>query len=446
MRRTIALGTAGLALLGGGSISRPGAASAPIRVEASTPPGPLLGIVHHGQVAKLVRLDPRSLRAFRRPVVSLGGVSSWAISPDRSSLAVARTHGRNENAHSSLRFLRVRGMRAAGNIRLGKGYTSELFWIAPKRLLALQGFCCASLDIVTLDVGARRIVRRAPIGGEAIRRERARDALVLLVASSNRIGPVRLVVADARGNLRTVSLERIWGGREVPEDYTVDSVARYSYPALAVDPGGNRAFVFSAGGDVAEVDLSTLSVEYHALDEPSSLLGRFWNWFEPEAHGKASEGPSRYARWLGDGLVAVTGKDEYAYRDQAGSLQLREEPAGLKLVDTRSWTVRTLDEDADYVRVAGNLLLATRFSWDSATQTLTGMGVAGYTIDGEKRFHLFEQKLLFGLVMYGTRAYARVGEYNALVVPPQVYQVVDLSSGRFLGTRRVPLPRLLNEP
>jgi uncharacterized protein YdeI (BOF family) len=299
--------------------------------------------------------------------------------------------------------------------------------------------------VVALDVGARRIVRRASITGEAIRRERTRDALVLLVTSSERIEPVRLVLADASGELRTVVLTRIWGGRDVPEEYRADSVLRYSYPALAVDPDGNRAFVISPGGDVAAVDLASLAVEYHTLEEPSSLFGRLLNWFEPEAHGKASEGPSRYARWLGHGLIALAGKDEYAYRDQAGTLQLREQPAGLKLVDTRSWTVRTLDENADYVRVAGDLLLATRFSWDSAARTLRGMGLAGYTVDGVKRFHLFEQKLLFGMVVYGTRAYVRLGEYNALVVPPKVYEVVDLFSGRVLGTRTAPLPTLLVE-
>lgn len=445
MSRSVVIGVAGVTLLAGGSISRPEAASAPVRLEGSTPAGPLLGIVHHRRVARLVRVDPRSLRAFRRPVVPLGGVSSWAFSPDRSRLAVGRTHGGTRNPRTSVRFVRVRGMRTAGDVQLGTGEMNELTWIAPNRVLSLQRICCGSLDIVALDVSARRVVRRASMTGEVIRRETTRDALLLLVTSSQRIEPVRLVLADAEGELRTVVIQKIWGGRAVPEDYTADSVVRYSYPALAVDPDGNRAFVFSAGRDVAEVDLASLSVEYHTLEEPSSLFGRFWNWFEPDARGKASEGPSRYARWLGEGLIALTGKDEYAYRDQAGGLQLREEPAGLKLVDTRDWTVRTLDEDADYVRVAGDLLLATRFSWDSAARTLNGMGLAGYTIDGEKRFHLFDEKLLFDVVVYRTRAYVRLGEYNAFVVPPKVYEVVDLSSGRVLGTRTAPLPELLVE-
>jgi hypothetical protein len=445
MRWTVALGIVGLALLGSGGISKPDASSAPVRLVATPQRGPLLGIVHHGRVAKLVRVDPRSLRAFRRPVVPLGAVTSWASSPDRSRVAVGRTHGGTRNPRASVRFVRVRGMRAAGDVQLGRGDVSDLTWIAPNRVLSLHGVCCGSVDVVAVDVSARRIVRRAPLRGEVIRRERTPDALVLLVTSSDRIEPVRLVLANADGELRSVVIERIWGGRDIPEDYTADSVVRYSYPALAVDPDGNRAFVFSATGDVAEVDLASLSVDYRTLEEPSSLFGRFLNWLEPEAHGKASEGPSRYALWLGDGLIALTGKDEYAYRDQAGSLQLREQPFGIKLVDTRSWTVRTLHHDADHVRLAGDLLLATRFSWDSAARTLGGMGLAGYTIDGEKRFHLFEQKLLFDVIVYGTRAYVTLGEYNAFVVPPKVYQVVDLSSGHVLGTRTAPLPTLLVE-
>jgi hypothetical protein len=445
MRWTVAVGIAGLVLLGTGGISKPDASSALTRLGATPQRGPLLGIVHHGRVAKLVRVDPLTLRAFRRPVVPLGAVTSWATAPDRSRVAVGRTHGGRRNPRASVRVVRVREMRAVGDVQLGRGDMSEVTWIAPNRVLSLHGVCCGSVDVVAVDVSARRIVRRAPLRGEVIRRERTRDALVLLVTSSDRIEPVRLVLANSDGELRSVVIERIWGGRDVPDDYTADSVARYSYPALAVDPDGNRAFVISFGGDVAEVDLASLSVAYHTLEEPSSLFGRFWDWFEPEAHGKASEGPSRHATWLGEGLLALTGKDEFAYRDQDGSLQLREEPVGLKLVDTRDWTVRTLDENADYVRLAGDLLLATKFNWDSATQTLGGMGVAGYAVDGTKRFHLFEQKLLFGMVVYGTRAYLRLGEYNALVVPPKVYEVVDLSSGRVLGTRTAPLPELLVE-
>jgi hypothetical protein len=445
MRWTVALGIAGLALLGSGGISKPEAGSAPVRDVATPQRGPLLGIVHHRRIAKLVRVDPRTLRASRRPAVSLGAVTSWARSPDHSRVAVGRTHGGTRHPRASIRFVHVREMRAAGDLQLGRGYVSELTWMAPGRVLSLHGVCCGSVDVVAVDVSARRIVRRVPLRGEVIRRERSRDGLVLLVTSSDRIEPVRLVLANADGELRSVVIQRIWGGRDVPDDYTTDSVVRYSYPALAVDPDGNRAFVFSAGGDVADVDLTSLSVEYHQLEEPPSLFGRLRNWLEPEAHGKASEGPSRYAWWLGDGLIALTGKDEHAYRDQAGSLQLREQPHGVELVDTRTWTVRTLDQEADHVRLAGDLLLATRFSWDSAAQTIIGMGLAGYTIDGEKRFHLFERKLLFGVIVHGTRAYVRLGEYNALVVPPTVYKVVDLASGHLLGTRTAPLPTLLVE-
>jgi hypothetical protein len=441
MRRLVALGIAGLALLGG--ISKPEAGSAPIRLEALE--RPLLGIVHRGRVAKLVRVDPHSLRALRRPVVPLGAVTSWTTSPDRSRIAVGRTQGAPRNPSASIRFVRARWMRAAGGVQLGRGEISELTWIAPNRVLSLHGVCCGSVDVVAVDVRAQRIVRRVPLPGEVIRRERTREGLVLLVTSSDRIEPVRLVVANADGELRSAVIQRIWGGRDLPDDYATDPVARYSYPALAVDPDGNRAFLFSAGGDVADVDLATMSVEYHVLEEPSSLFRRFRNWLEPEAHGKASEGPSLNARWLGDGLIALTGKDEQAYRDQAGSLQLREQPLGVKLVDTRSWTLRTLDREGDHVRLAGNLLLATRFSWDSTARAISGMGLAGYTLDGQKRFHLFEQKVLFDLIVYGTRAYVMLGEYNAFVVPPRVYKVVDLASGDVLGTRTAPLPTLLVE-
>jgi hypothetical protein len=74
---------------------------------------------------------------------------------------------------------------------------------------------------------------------------------------------------------------------------------------------------------VAEVDLRTLRVTYHALDPVRTM----------QASTKAVEGPYRVAAWLGDGELAVTGWNRRG---------TRSDPAGVHLIDTRTWQRRTL--------------------------------------------------------------------------------------------------------
>src|SRR3989304_2316666 len=87
---------------------------------------------------------------------------------------------------------------------------------------------------------------------------------------------------------------------------------------LAVDPSARTAYLVS-GDRVFIVDLRTLSVTDRG---PLRTLA------------KSSAGTSRSAAWLGGGLMAVSGAD-YG----VGTLT----PIGLRVVDVRNWTTRTLD-------------------------------------------------------------------------------------------------------
>jgi hypothetical protein len=136
----------------------------------------------------------------------------------------------------------------------------------------------------------------------------------------------------------------------------------------------------------------------------------------------------RRARWLEDGLLAVSGWDLYESRDAIGRVQTRSEPAGLALVDTRTWRLQTLDERADSFRFVNRLLLATGTRWDSVAETNVGMGVAGYALDGSKRFHLFEGKPTWLAEAYAGRAYAWLGTNR--------YAIIDLSQGVVVTERR----------
>ena len=81
------------------------------------------------------------------------------------------------------------------------------------------------------------------------------------------------------------------------------------------------------------VDLRTL-----AVSDPGPL----------RTLAKASSGSERSARWLGNGLLAVSGLD----RDATST-----KPAGLRLVDVRDRTSRTIDPTATSFTVAGGVLL-----------------------------------------------------------------------------------------
>jgi hypothetical protein len=167
---------------------------------------------------------------------------------------------------------------------------------------------------------------------------------------------------------------------------------------------------------VAEVDLRTFSVKYQSLRPSVSMIERLRNWLEPTAEAKASDWIQMGALWAGDGVLAVFGVRSVPFVEDGG-LQERDEPLGLKLVDTDEWSVRVIDEDAGWVERSGNLLLAHARLWHSAAQEIRGIGLRAYTLDGERRFHVLEDRPVAGVQVLGKRAlvYLDDGDTGALV-------------------------------
>lgn len=388
------------------------------------PERPLLGLVEGPESATLVRVDPNTLRPLRANAVRLGLVSSWSFSPDRSRLVVS-TGGRQLRGCPlySLKFFAARTMRPSSELPLGRGGIAAFAWLRFDRLLALRYGCGPSgFSLVVVDPVAGRTLMIEPIEGEVFRVARTATELVALVASRDAIAPSRLLVLDVDGVVRARTLEAIPGGTQHgPED-----VESYTWPGLAVD--GQRAFVVSAHGLVADVDLATLAVTYR---RPA---GRALS-----ARLKAAEGSSRRALWLGDGLLAVSGKDDEVFARAEGGLNMRDRPAGVSVIDTRSWNVRVLDSDGDSFVSADGLLYVTRYGWDSSSQKLTAMGVAAYDFDGSKRFHVVPHAVAHLELVYQGRAYVGLDRQRGR------YLVVDIASGRVVGTRTARLPRLLLE-
>jgi hypothetical protein len=442
------LGVATLAALAPAAVSRPQPLAAPAAVGAAAKePETLLGIVQRPQAdgreqSVLVRVDPESLRPVAGPGLPLGiwGVSSWAFSPDRSRVAVVRHVEARGRSASALRIVDVGALRRELELPLGYRYAVALGWLEPDRIVAvLAGYAPARFELVTIAPSAKRIVSRVPLAGEVMNTGRIRDALVLLLAPENHIGEASLVVAYAGGDVRSVRLDRIWVGSEQPENAQA-SPFRGRRAGLALDPDGRRAYVFPPGSDAAKVDLDTLRVSYHSPSESVSLFGRLHDFLDPAAQAKAIEGPTRFARWLGGGLVAVTGIDYATWKDRNDNLQMRSTPAGLTVVDTRSWTARTIDRGASGAAFAEGLLLATGATCESERGGCAGMGLAAYGLDGDRRYRLFEGRVVWvwASPAFRGRAFVGMGDEDG-----EPMRLVEVASGRVLGERREPLPILL---
>lgn len=395
-----------------------------------------LGLVSDGTGTSLVRISPVSLKRSGRAFALNGFGGPWVVAPDGRLLAVG-VRQRSEASHETLRFYTVAGPHRSGKgVPLG-GVAAALAWTRPDRILAYVNVCCPNPEgagtVLTIDPRARRVVARAEVDGSVLHIARGTDSLVLLVGEANRIGSSRLVVVDSEGAGRSVDLEQIHAGMTWPEQGGGAPIGTRLVPGLAVDAPGQRALVIAPDGLVAAVDLGSLAVSYHRLAAGPSPLERIAGWLTPSAEAKGVNGPALVARWLRDDLVAVAGTDESAVQEENATLRVRAQPLGLRIVDTRDWSVRTLDMDADSFTVADGLLLATGSSWSSSPQSQSGMGVAAYGPDRNKRFQLLPGRPVWVGFVYRGRAFVSVADESSLTV-------VDLGSGRIVGSRRADAP------
>lgn len=428
MFRVVLAASLALAVVPAAGVDSLAGTRAPTPRFAAAPELPrLLGFVD----AALVRIDPQSFGALPGPRIAVGsgGCASrqggtacwsnppWTVSPNGRQLVVAR------NDFSSLLLVDAASMRTTAKIPISGGEIGTLAWLAPGRLLAVQERPGGRQRLLALDLATRKVVAGTALGGWVQQVVKTARELTMLVAPPGAIGPARLAVVDRRGAVRFVRVARILAGsrlRPAPGHH-VDA----RDPGLAVDPTTRRAFVV---GDtlVAGVDLRRLSVSYHSLERKPSLLRRLWSWLEPTASAKLVNGYNRRAAWLGNGTLVVTGSD---------TEQGRYRPAGVRIVDTRSWDARTLHRGGTSFRIAGDLVLAWGGMWDEAAGRAIGIGLAAYDHEGRERFHLFDGQQVWVDAVYAGRAYVGLSSEKEL-------RVVDLGTGTAVGTRQ-PLPWLL---
>ena len=377
----------------------------------------LTAIVTGRHGSRLVRLDASSF-AVERSSSPVGWFRGWVRSAVGHRVAVATCPHRCTG--TLLRFANPATLRWEPRGVLLDGQFYAAAWPRPRTLLALVGGETA-LTLVKVDPFAMRIVASTPVTGPIFQTAHSTHGLVLLAGQEDEVAPARLVVVAPDGRVHSVQLGRIRAGTRY------DRQSRYllgttNMPGLAVDPRVGVAYVVDGSGLVAAVRLGDLSVSYHRLGS-GSLLTRLADWLTPPAQAKDANGPTISAQWLGSGLLAVAGSDETATA-HAGS----QRPTGLRIVDTRNWSVRMLDPNANTGWVGDGVLLATGTS-GSYTRNSSHVhreGLVAYGPDGHLRWRL-TGVVPFVLGMHGSRA---------VLAGPDGFPLVDLASGHVI--RKLP--------
>ena len=387
--------------------------------ERGAAPDMLLGVAREDGVRWLVRIAPDSLRPLRGPRLRLETpVEAWAQSPDDGRLATVSERG------SVLDLVDVPAMRRAGRVRTGaRGSAVAVLWPRPDRVwivLAVRG----STTVVTIDPSARKVVATRRLAGGLARVAASAGGPVMVLAPPAIVGPARLVKVDAAGSVRQLALDGVSAGAMPTE--VAPSVERVRAPALAVDARRQRAYVLSARPYVVEVDLERWRTSGHPLVAEQSLLDRLRELLEPTAEAAIQAGPVRTAAWIGDGRIALSGYDGDVVWRPGGDVVGERRPAGLHVIDTRDWRVRTIDERASAFASAAGLLLTG------------GRGLTAYSQDGAQRFELLGDRRLEIVATAGSLAYVRTQ-------PRPELHTVDLARGRVVGTSAPRRARLLLE-
>jgi hypothetical protein len=356
-------------------------------------------------------------------------LEAWSFSRDGTRLAFA---GVNINANfstPSVRIVDTQRLRVLGRIELADhGWVRATVWLPNGRVVAVVQVYEPEVqtEVVTVDVVEGKVLDRQTFPGQVLRIARAQNRLAVLLSPAESLGPARLTIVGPNGATRTVVVSRITAGYKQRSGSEGRVVQRE--PALAVDFEGHRAFVVATDGQIAQVALRTGAISYNRPSRRVSFFGRVHAWLEPIAEAKLPrEGSTRTARWLGRGLIAVSG-GEYAVVGTGNRAGSRFTPAGLRLIDTRTWTVRKLGEGTDTFWHVGDQLLAADNTWGGYELEVSQRppGLVIYGPDGRERLRLYAGKRV-GVVYANAR--------RAFVSVEGRIEVIDLPSGRVVERR-----------
>lgn len=366
----------------------------------------------HGD--RLALVDPQTLRPVSPRVPTFLDGLGGTFSPDGRLFA----YGNGFDGRALVQLIDVQRWSTRARIDLGGDGPVALAWPTQDRLIAVTGEGFGRQRLLVLSAPGGQALARRTFRGRRIASATTPLGLVMLVAPDRGIGPARILHAGVDGDLRTIDVTRIRaGGNEGRR-----RGGRFRSPGLTVDPDAGAAYVVAAGPMlVARIDLASGAVEYNELD----AVG-------PAGPAVAAKGSVaawwRHATWLGDGRIAVTGHYEPPFRPGRRLQPLR--PFGVRLIDTRDWTIRVLHPDAFLIHRAGERLLANGTVWRPGGEPATSTGLLAFDMRGQRAFTRFRGSDLSVLGSHGRLAYVWVR-------PTRMLHVLDLRSGDSLRRERV---------
>ena len=368
---------------------------------ASAPSVRLYGLVYPAHVnpwpVSLARLDPSTLAPVARLRLPGRFVGFAVPSADGRRVAVVAPHDVVVRLYEGLTLRRV--------VRVGLpgAEVRSLGWPAPDRLVAIvqrmsrpYARYVRARYAVGVDATSGRVLFRTPfeqrlsLTGEGS----SQGQVALLYQSSSLLARrARIDVVAPDGTVRSVPLH-FGRGRSV-----------HLVAGLAVDPVSPRAYVVLSGGRVAVVDLRSLRIAYHTI---AAL---------PAATASAADFVTLRAETFDSHSLVVSGL--FLLRSSAS-----ERPAGLAVVDTRTWRSRVIDRRATRFAVAGDTIVTA------------GRGITGYRADGSHRYHLLGAARISMLQIVQGRAHAWLGGMRPFVLgtpPPARVLIFSPRSGLVFG-------------
>lgn len=365
----------------------------------------------------LFRVHPRTLRPLDRPIRTFRNGHGLAFSPDGRRLAF--TDG--TRFRSRIHFVDLTGWRSLGIARLGRRGPLGVGWLGNRRVAAIADMGPGRQRLLVVDAKSKKVVARRPFAGRLVEAIAVPGGYAVALAPQRRVGPLRLLLADARGQIRTVALDGIPAGGNEGE-----ARGRFLKPGLAVDPESGRLYVVAARGLlVAEVELASGEVTYHSLGA-GAAKGNTDVWW-------------RHAAWAGHGRIAVSG--EHFRPGRGRHPPPGPVPFGIRVIDTSDWSITTLDSRPSVMQVSGDTVLAHGTRWFSGRRRPESTGLLAFDGTGRRAFVRFRGQAVATVGSRGRLAYVWVRRTRTL-------HVIDVRDGRTVNkvhtARRIPF--LLTPP
>ena len=286
----------------------------------------------------------------------------------RSRTAHTRSAAAASAARASTSWTSPGGARL-GVARVGRHAWLTVGWVSPDRVVAVAGEGSGRQRLLWVDAGTRKVVARRAFSGRTVNTLAVPGGAAVVLGPEEGVGPVRILIVDPSGGVRTISVDGIKAGADYAErtgagaDPGSDGRSATAAASTSWPPGGCSS---------PRSRLATGAVSYHSLGA-SAAKGDISVWW-------------RDAAWTGDGRIAVTGDH---WPRPRGRLPDGPIPFGVRVIDTRTWTIATLDPRPDTMHVAGGMVLAAGTRYFDAGERSTSTGLLAFDGSGRRAWTRF---------------------------------------------------------